>query len=33
MGVIYAEVELIISGDLEMVRRHYLYKEDVKRMG
>ena len=32
MGNIYAEIELINSGDLEMVRRHYPNKDDVKRM-
>ena len=32
MGLTYAEIELINSGDLEMARRHIIGKEEVKRM-
>lgn len=32
MGVVYADIELINAGDLEMVRRHLLDQDDVKRM-
>ncbi len=32
MGLVYAEIELINGGDLEMVRRHYIGEEEVKRM-
>jgi clan AA aspartic protease len=32
MGLVYAEIELINSGDLEMVRRNYMDKDEVKRM-
>jgi clan AA aspartic protease len=32
MGVIYAEIELINAGDIEMVRRHLMDKDEVKRM-
>ena len=30
MGIIYAEIELINSGDLEMARRHIIGVEEVK---
>ncbi|MBS1511795.1 MAG: clan AA aspartic protease [Bacteroidetes bacterium] len=32
MGMVYADIELINSGDLEMVRRNYLSIDEVKRM-
>lgn len=32
MGMVYADIELINSGDLEMVRRNLLDKDEVKRM-
>jgi clan AA aspartic protease len=32
MGMIYAEIELINGGDLEMARRHFIGEEEVKRM-
>jgi clan AA aspartic protease len=32
MGLIYADIELVNSGDLELVRRGYLDIDDVKRM-
>lgn len=32
MGMVYAEIELINSGDLEMVRRSLMDKDEVKRM-
>ena len=32
MGLVYAEIELINNGDLEMVRRNLMYQDEVKRM-
>ena len=32
MGLVYAEIELINSGDIEMVRRNYMDEADIKRM-
>ncbi len=32
MGLVYADIELINSGDLEMARRYIIGEEDVKRM-
>lgn len=32
MGLVYAEIELINGGDLEMVRRKLMDKDEVKRM-
>jgi clan AA aspartic protease len=32
MGLVYADVELINGGDLEMVRRHLMGAEEVKRI-
>ncbi|MDZ7900533.1 MAG: retroviral-like aspartic protease family protein [Arcicella sp.] len=32
MGLVYAEVEIINGGDLEMVRRHLIDQDEVKRM-
>jgi len=32
MGLIYADVELINSGDIELARRHYIGEEEIKRM-
>lgn len=32
MGLVYADIELINGGDLEMVRRHLMDKDEVKRM-
>ena len=32
MGLVYAEIELINGGDLEMARRHIIGQEEVKRM-
>ncbi len=32
MGLVYVEIELINGGDLEMVRRGYMDKDEVKRM-
>lgn len=32
MGLVYAEIELINGGDLEMARRHIIGEDEVKRM-
>lgn len=32
MGLVYADVELINGGDMEMVRRGYMDKDEIKRM-
>lgn len=32
MGLVYADIELINGGDLELARRGYIDKDDVKRM-
>ncbi len=32
MGIVYAEIELINSGDIEMVRRSLMDKDDIKKM-
>jgi clan AA aspartic protease len=32
MGLTFADIELINSGDLELARRHYIGQEDIKRM-
>lgn len=32
MGLVYAEIELINGGDLELAKRHYIGEEEVKRM-
>jgi clan AA aspartic protease len=32
MGLVYADIELINGGDLEMVRRNLMDKDEVKRM-
>jgi clan AA aspartic protease len=32
MGLVYADIELINSGDLEMVRRNIMDKDEVKRV-
>ena len=32
MGLVYANIELINSGDMEMARRYMIGEEDVKRM-
>lgn len=32
MGLIYAEVELINGGDLELARRNFIGEEEIKRM-
>jgi clan AA aspartic protease len=32
MGLVYADIELINSGDLEMVRRNLMDKDEVKKM-
>jgi len=32
MGLVYADIELINGGDLEMVRRHLMGEEEVKRI-
>ncbi len=32
MGLVYAEIELINGGDLALVRRNHLKKEEVKQM-
>jgi len=32
MGLVYAEIELINGGDLELVRRGFMDKDEVKRM-
>ena len=32
MGLVYADIELINAGDLEMARRHIIGQEEVKRM-
>lgn len=32
MGLVYAEIELINNGDLEMVRRNLMDQDEVKRM-
>ena len=32
MGLVYAEIELINGGDLELARRHFIGEEEIKRM-
>lgn len=32
MGLIYADIEIINAGDLELARRHYIGEEEVKRI-
>ena len=32
MGLVYAEIELINGGDLELAKRHYIGEDEVKRM-
>lgn len=32
MGLVYAEIELINAGDIEMVRRGYMDKDEIKKM-
>jgi clan AA aspartic protease len=32
MGLVYADIELINSGDVEMARRHIIGEDEVKRM-
>jgi hypothetical protein len=32
MGIVYADIEIINAGDIEMVRRNLMDKDDVKRM-
>ena len=32
MELVYAEIELINGGDLELARRHYIGEEEIKRM-
>jgi hypothetical protein len=32
MGLVYADIELINAGDLEMARRYVIGEEEVKRM-
>ena len=32
MGLVYADIELINGGDLEMVRRHMMDQDEVKKM-
>ncbi len=32
MDLVYAEIELINGGDLELARRHYIGEEEIKRM-
>ncbi len=32
MKLVYAEIELINGGDLELARRHYIGEEEIKRM-
>lgn len=32
MGLIYAEIELINGGDLEMARRHIIGEDEIRRM-
>jgi hypothetical protein len=32
MGLVYAEIELINGGDLELVRRGFMDKDEIKRM-
>jgi clan AA aspartic protease len=32
MGIVYADIEIINAGDIEMVRRNLIDKDDVKRM-
>ncbi len=32
MGLIYADIELINAGDIEMARRHIIGEEEIKRM-
>ncbi len=32
MGIVYADIELINSGDFEMVRRHQMDKDEVRRI-
>ncbi len=32
MGLVHSEIEIINGGDLEMVRRNFMDKDEVKRM-
>ena len=32
MGLVYAEIELINAGDIELARRHYIGEEEIKRI-
>jgi clan AA aspartic protease len=32
MGMVYAEIELINGGDLELARRHYIGDEEIKKI-
>jgi clan AA aspartic protease len=32
MGLVYAEIELINAGDIELARRHYIGQEEIKQM-
>jgi len=32
MGLVYAEIELINAGDLELARRYYIGEDEIKRM-
>ena len=32
MGLVYADIELINAGDIEMARRHIIGEEEIKRM-
>lgn len=32
MGLVYAEIELINAGDMELARRHYIGEDEIKKM-
>lgn len=32
MGLVYAEIELINAGDMELARRHYIDHDDIKKI-
>lgn len=32
MGLVYADIELINAGDIEMARRHIIGEDEIKRM-
>jgi hypothetical protein len=32
MGLVYADIEIVNAGDMEMARRHIIGEEEIKRM-